>query len=80
MGLIFCQNCRGGQGGRNLGEKGAGGVQEMGEERVGRAISTMAGSRREVQKGKLLLFVTVLHPVKEMNPTFLDFHLTFSEA
>ena len=79
MGLIFCQNCRGGQGG-NLGEQGAGGVQEMGEERVGRAISTTAGSRREIQKGKLLLFVTVLHPVKEMNPTFLDFHLTFSEA
>ena len=54
MGLIFCQNCRGGQGGGNLGEQGAGGVQEMGEERVGRAISTMAGSRREIQKGKLL--------------------------
>ena len=46
----------------------------MGEERV--------GSRREFQKGKLLLFVIAYHPVKETNPTltFLDFHLTFSEA
>ena len=52
---------------------GGAGAREMGEERV--------GSRREFQKGKLLLFVTAYHPVKETNPTtFLDFHLTFSEA
>ena len=45
----------------------------MGEEKV--------GNRRDFQKGKLLLFVTAYHPVKETNPTtFLDFHLTFSEA
>ena len=45
----------------------------MEEERV--------GSRREFQKGKLLLFVTAYHPVKETDPTtFLDFHSTFSEA
>ena len=56
-------------------------VQESGEERVGSGISTMAGSRRELQKGKLSLLVTAYHPVKETNPTtFLDFHLTFSEA
>ena len=51
---------------------GGAGAREMGEERV--------GSRREIQKGKLSLSVTAYHPVKETNPTFLDFHLTFSEA
>ena len=41
----------------------------------------MAGSEREIPKGKLSLIVTAHHPVKETNPTtFLDFHLTFSEA
>ena len=41
----------------------------------------MAGSGREIPKGKLSLIVTAHHPVKETNPTtFLDFHLTFSEA
>ena len=40
----------------------------------------MAESGREIPKGKLSLSVTA-HPVKETNPTtFLDFHLTFSEA
>ena len=34
-------------------ENGAGGVRDTGEERVG-----MVGSRREIQKGKLKLFVT----------------------
>ena len=44
---------------------------------AGSGISTMAGSGREIQKGKLSLFVTAYHPVKETNPTtFLDFHLT----
>ena len=55
-------------------------VQESREERAGSGISTMAGSRRELQKGKLSLLVTAYHPVKETNPTFLDFHLTLSEA
>ena len=41
----------------------------------------MAGSGREILKGKLSLIVTAHHPVKETNPTtFLDFHLTSSEA
>ena len=63
----------GGQGGGSPGEQGAGGVRETGEER--------AGSGREIPKGKLSLIVTAHHPVKETNPTtFLDFHLTFSEA
>ena len=74
----------GGQGvgspGRRTG-RGGGGVREMGEEREGSGISTMAGSGRGNQKGKLSLIVTAHHPVKETNPTtFLDFHLTFSEA
>ena len=36
----------------------------------------VGGTRgREGQKGKLSLFVTAYHPVKETNPTtFLDFH------
>ena len=33
------------------GDRGAGGVQETGEERAGGGISTMAGSGREIQKG-----------------------------
>ena len=40
----------GGTGGRSPGEQGARGVQETGEER--------AGSGREIEKGKLSLFVT----------------------
>ena len=70
----------GGQGGGSPGEQGAGGVREAGEERAGGGISTMAGSGREIQKVKLF-FCYCLLPVKETNPTtFLDFHLTFSEA
>ena len=62
-----------GTGGESPGEQGAGGVRETGEERT--------GSGREIQKGKLSLIVTAHHPVKEANPTtFLDFHVTFSEA
>ena len=35
----------------------------------------MAGSGREIPKGKLSLIVTAHHPVKKTNPTtFLDFH------
>ena len=70
----------GGQGGGSPGEQGAGGVREAGEERAGGGISTMAGSGREIQKVKFF-FGYCLLPVKETNPTtFLDFHLTFSEA
>ena len=47
----------GGQGGGSPGEQGAGGVRETGEERAGGGISKMAGSGREIQKGKLLLFI-----------------------
>jgi len=66
-----------GKGGEKTGEQGAGGARETAEERAGSGISTMAGSGREIQKGKLSLFVTAYHPVKETNPTtFLDFHLT----
>ena len=35
------------------------------------------GKQERNSKGKLSLFVTAYHPVKETNPTtFLDFHLT----
>ena len=69
----------GDRGGGSPGEQGAGGVRETGEERAGSEISTMAGSGREMPKGKLSLIVTAYHPVKETNPTtFLDFHLMFS--
>ena len=44
----------GGQGGGSPGEQGAGG-----------GISTMAGSGREIQKGKLLLFVTAYFQSKK---------------
>ena len=55
----------GGQGGGSPGEQGAEGVRETGEERAGGGISTMAGSGREIQKGKLLLFVTAYFPSKK---------------
>ena len=55
----------GGQGDGSPGEQGAGGVRETGEERVGGGISTMAGSGREIQKGKLLLFVTAYFQSKK---------------
>ena len=48
------------------GDRGAGGVRETGEERAGGGgISTMAGSGREIQKGKLLLFVTAYFQSKK---------------
>ena len=46
--------------GPGAGRTGAGRVRETGEER--------AGSGREIKKGKLSLFVTTYHPVKETNP------------
>ena len=62
--LIYIQ-CGGRQGGGSPGEQGAGGVWETGEERAGGGISTMAGSGREIQKGKLLLFVTAYFQSKK---------------
>ena len=47
----------GGTGGGSPGEQGAGGVREAGEER--------AGGGREIQKGKLLLFVTAYFQSKK---------------
>ena len=55
----------GGQGGGSPGEQGTGGVRETGEERDGGGISTMAGIGREIQKGKLLLFVTTYFQSKK---------------
>ena len=70
-----------GQGRWEPGKTGVGRARETGEKRAERGISKMAGSGREIQKGKLSLFVTAYHPVQKTNPTtFLDFHLTFSEA
>ena len=63
--LMFFANLWGGQGGGSPGEQGAGGVREAGEERAGGGISTMAGSGREIQKGKLLLFVTAYFQSKK---------------
>ena len=61
--------------------QGAGGVRETGEEGAGNGISTRAGSGSGNSKGKLSLFCYFLHAVKKKNPTtFLDFHLTSSEA
>ena len=42
-----------------------GGVRVTGEERAGGGISMMAGSGREIQKGKLLLFVTAYFQSKK---------------
>ena len=71
--LVECLEKWGGTGGREPGKTGVGRARETGEKRAGRG--------REIQKGKLSLFVTAYHPVQETNPTtFLDFHLTFSEA
>ena len=68
-------------GGGSPGEQGVGGVRETGEERAGSGISTMAEAGEKFKKSKLSLFVNAYHPVKETTPTtFLDFHLTFSEA
>ena len=78
--LCLCKRV-GRERGREPGRTGGGRVRETGEERAGSGISTMAVSGREIQKGKLSLFVNAYHPVKETNPTtFLDFHLTFSVA
>ena len=48
----------GGTGGREPGRTVGGRGTETGEERAGSGISTMTGSRRKTQKGKLSLFVT----------------------
>ena len=53
------------QRGGSPGEQGAGGVRETGGERAESGISTMAGSGREIQKGKLSLFVTAYSQSKK---------------
>ena len=63
--FVMCVHSGGGQGGGSPGEQGAGGVRETGEERAGGGISTMAGSGREIQKGKLLVFVTAYFQSKK---------------
>ena len=45
------------------GDRGAGGGRETGEERAGSGISMMAGSGREIPKGKLVLIVTAHHQI-----------------
>ena len=68
MGFAFFSgvlDCGGGQGRGSPGEQGAGGIRETGEERAGGRISAMAGSGREIQKGKLLLFVTAYFQSKK---------------
>ena len=68
-----------GQGGGSPGEHWAGVLRETGEERqekAGSGISTRAGTWREIQKGKGLLFFTAYDPLKNMKSlTFFDFHL-----
>ena len=53
------------QGGESPGEQGAGEVRETGGEMAESGISTMVGSGREIQKGKLSLFVTAYSQSKE---------------
>ena len=53
------------QGGGSPGEQGAGEVRETGGERAESGISTMVGSGREIQKGKLSLFVTAYSQSKK---------------
>ena len=70
--LIYMLQCKTKNGGFII----CGGGQGAGSE-----ISTRTGSGREIQKGKRSLFITANHPVQNTNPaTFLDFHLTLSEA
>ena len=45
-----------GEGG-SRGEQGTEGVRETRQKRAGRGISTKAGRRREIQKGKRSLFI-----------------------
>ena len=72
-------------GGRGAGTRKIRGREGYGRrEKKGREAGSgkrEAGSGREFQKGKLSIFVTAYHPVKETNlTTFFDFHLTFSGA
>ena len=50
----------------NRERKGYGRREKKGQEA---ASLRWAGSRIEIQRGKLSLFVTAYHPVKETNPT-----------
>ena len=55
--------------GGSLGEQGAGGVREMEEERAGSGISTEAGSRKEIQKGKRSLLILLLLIIQSKTET-----------
>ena len=69
---FLCHICRGAGARDNRGGGGAGGVRETGEERAESVISSMAGSGREIQKGKFLLFVTAyIQPKKRTQQRFL---------
>ena len=59
--ISYWEPSGGGHGSGSPGEQGVGGVRETGEERAGGGISTMAESGREIQKGRLLLFVTAYY-------------------
>ena len=81
-------NVGGGGGGGGGGGQGAGAREKRGREGYGRREKKgrEAGSLRwrevgEKFKTSSFFFCYCLLPVKETNPTtFLDFHLTFSEA
>ena len=78
---VECFEKWGGTGGGSQGKQGAGGYRSR--EKKGREAGSLRWQEagENFQKGKLSLLVTAYHPVKETNPTtFLDFHLTFSEA
>ena len=55
-------------------DRGAGAWENRGRRRKGgkQDLLKIAGSRREIQKGKLSLFGTAYHPVKETNPTIVS--------
>ena len=66
MNFIFQWQVGGGGG------AGAGGGRGTGKERTGSGISTMAGSGREIKKGKLSLFVTAyIQSKKRIQQRFL---------
>ena len=69
-----------GGGGRG-GDKGAGARENRGREGYGRRDLYDGGKRERNSKWQAFAICYCLLPVKETNPrTFLDFHLTFSEA
>ena len=72
----------GGTGGREPGRT-VGGREGYGDKRRkgGKRDLYDGGKRERNSKRQAFVICYCLHPVKETNPTtFLDFHLTFSEA